>query len=222
MSLKPKDVGRQLTLLLTHQEVDLVLDVGANTGQYAKRLRRDGYTGRILSFEPLPDLHAGLVATAEADRDWIIAPPMALGAASGTATLQRSAESDMSSLRYQTALLERLSPSSAVIEEVPVRVERLDRVVPTLADAKRPFLKLDIQGGEADALDGAAALLPTLTGLQIEMSLVPCYEGEADFRSMTDRLHRLGFDLAMVLPGYFDGKVCRQLQVDGVFLRPLT
>ena len=46
------EAGR-LSLMLNHHKVNLVLDVGANTGQFAKALRQGGYQGKMLSFEPL-------------------------------------------------------------------------------------------------------------------------------------------------------------------------
>ena len=52
---------------LSHFRIDLVLDVGANTGQFGKRLRTLGYAGEIISFEPLADAHALLQAAAAAD-----------------------------------------------------------------------------------------------------------------------------------------------------------
>ncbi|TVQ29684.1 MAG: FkbM family methyltransferase [Geminicoccaceae bacterium] len=218
MSEKPKDLDRQLVLLLEGARVDRVIDVGANQGQYAARLRRAGYGGPILSFEPQPEAHAALVRAASDDKAWEVAAPLALGASTGTAHLAVSAEDDMSSLRDQTAVLRRLSPSSAVQARIEVAMARLDR---RLADepGARLLVKLDVQGSEDAVLDGMAGLWPRVVAVQLELALTPLYHGEWRYLETCTRLESLGYRLALVLPGYFDGKVKRQLQIDGVFVR---
>ena len=50
-----------LAHLLSHlrrSETDVVLDVGANSSQFALALFNAGFTGRIISFEPLSLAHA--------------------------------------------------------------------------------------------------------------------------------------------------------------------
>src|SRR5687768_14879571 len=88
---------RALVRILEHHGITVVLDVGANVGQYATRLRQGGWAGRIVSFEPLPTARIALEQAAATDPLWEVAPPMALGASAGTVTLNVSAESDMSS-----------------------------------------------------------------------------------------------------------------------------
>jgi FkbM family methyltransferase len=56
--------------ILTRYRVDCVLDVGANKGQYARMLRRAGFTGRVISFEPVPEMFAELSAAAAQDELW--------------------------------------------------------------------------------------------------------------------------------------------------------
>src|SRR5882724_2745315 len=65
--------------LVATQQINLILDIGANYGQFAKWCREIGYRSRIISFEPLTDAHNGLVKAASRDRFWIVAPRMALG-----------------------------------------------------------------------------------------------------------------------------------------------
>jgi hypothetical protein len=103
-------------------------------------------------------------------------------------------------------------------ETVPLR--RLDEVAGSyLAPHDRVFLKIDTQGYEAEVLAGAGCLLERLAGIQLEMALVPLYEGERPFRAMLNELAALGFEPWLFLPGYFERKLARQLQVDGVFMR---
>jgi len=136
------------------------------------------------------------------------------------AVLERSAESDMSSLLPRTALLERISPSSAVAERLEVPLRRLDGLeVLTASPWRRMLLKLDVQGGESAVLDGATGLWDRIAALQVELSLVPLYRGEAPWRAMVDRLAARGFALGLVIPGYYEHKLGRQLQFDGVFVR---
>ena len=71
--------------------IDVVLDVGANTGQFAQALRAQGYHGHIVSFEPLSDAHAALVAAADSDPLWDVAERCAIGAQDGWAEINISA-----------------------------------------------------------------------------------------------------------------------------------
>jgi FkbM family methyltransferase len=217
---KTRDVHDQLVAALAMNRVDAVLDVGANEGQYGRRLRRHGWAGPIVSFEPQADVHARLMRRAGRDPHWIVAPPMALGAVDGVATLERSAESDMSSLLPQNPTLRKISPSSAVTESVEVPLHRLDGLPQLQGDRfARMFLKIDVQGSEMDVLDGAKGLMDRIVGVQLETALVPLYVGEQGFRAVLDRLDDLGFDLHLLIPGYYERKLGRQLQVDVVAFR---
>jgi FkbM family methyltransferase len=217
---KAKPPEAQLAALLERCAIACVLDVGANAGQYGSTLRAWGYRGRIVSFEPVAAAHARLELRAAADPDWRVAPRMALGAEDGEATVEVSADSDMSSILPQTELLRRLSPSSRVVGRERVPIRRLDGLAEEYVNnGERTFLKVDTQGFEAEVLAGARELLPRLQGIQLEMSLVRCYEGERDFRELIDDLARAGFSPWLFLPGYFEHKLARQLQLDGVFMR---
>lgn len=217
---KAKSPNAQLIAVLKHHRIDTILDVGANVGQYGLRLRKWGYDGRIVSFEPLASAHAILRERAARDPSWSIAPRMAIGAEDGEIDIQVSAETDMSSILPQNALMKEISPSSEIqtTERVPIR--RLDSIVDDfIGESDRLFLKIDTQGFEPEVLKGAEALIPKLIGIQLEMSLVPLYEGELDYLAMTRRLAAAGFTPHLILPGYFERKLARQLEIDGVFIR---
>ena len=208
----------QIAMTLARHGVTLVLDVGANTGQTGLELRGAGYMGRIVSFEPVAASRAELAKVL--DERWEMAPPMALGERRGEATVKVSEATDMSSIRAAApALLEAL-PRTRVLREETVPLERLDAVFDRFA---RPddvvFLKIDTQGFEREVLEGARGVMDRIAGLQMEMSLLPLYEGERLLIDHLIALRELGFEPWLLLPVTFSRRLARQLQVDGVFFR---
>lgn len=220
MSEGPPSDGRNLAHVLAHHRISLVLDVGANVGQYAQRLRRDGYAGRIVSFEPLTAAHAELVRAAEGDPLWTVAPRMALGDADTPIRLNVSAESDMSSVLDFTAEMAALLDSSAYVGTEVASQARLEAVFGRYAGPDdRVLLKIDTQGTERRVLEGARGVLRRLTAIQTELAIVPVYRGEAGWLEVIAFLRDWGFEPALFIPGYFNRRTARLIGMDGLFVR---
>jgi FkbM family methyltransferase len=213
--------SKALVQQLRLHRIDTVLDVGANAGQYAGSLRDAGYGGRVFSFEPLESAHAQLLRAATKDLDWKVAPRMALGNEDGTLAIHVAANSWSSSALKMLDTHLRADPASRYVAEESVRVARLDRIATELGiSGENLFLKIDVQGFERQVLDGAAGLRPRIKGVQLELSLVPLYEGQELFLPLMDALTRDGFEVCGFLPGWVEPATGRTLQVDAVFFRP--
>jgi len=210
----------QLDRLLREAGIDLVLDVGANAGQYAAGLRLLGYRGRIVSFEPLSTAHAQLSRVARRGEGWEVAPRMALGDADGTVNIHLAGNSVSSSILDMLPAHERAAPGSAYVAAETVPVRRLDGVAGEyIAGARRVLLKIDTQGYEDRVLTGAAGVLDRIMAIQTELSLVPLYAGQVLFDEMRRRIEAQGFELHAVFPGYVDERTGQTLQLDGFFRR---
>ncbi|MFO1268710.1 MAG: FkbM family methyltransferase [Rubrivivax sp.] len=210
----------RLYALLKTQRIDTVLDVGANDGGYGSALRRGGFEGAILSFEPLEDAHARLAALAATDARWAVYARGALGAEDGTVRIHVAGNSASSSILPMHQTHEKAAPESRYIgvQEVPVR--RLDGIRHDVIErAQRTLLKIDTQGYELPVLQGAERLLPRVTGVQLELSLTPLYEGQALYLEMIQWLDSRGFELWNLIPGFIDPATARMLQFDGLFFR---
>jgi FkbM family methyltransferase len=213
------DWARLVQMLSVHG-VDTVLDVGANTGQYAKNLRDAGFRDRVISFEPLSEAHSQLRNAARHDPLWTVAERMAISDENGQAEIHVSANSVSSSLLPMLASHCDAEPGSAFVYSEPVTTAILDSVAwPFIVDAKAFFIKIDVQGSEDKVLGGARLLLERAMGLQIELSLTPLYQGETLFEPMLQRLGQLDFELWTLAPGFVDKRTGRLLQVDGVFFK---
>lgn len=210
----------RLARCLASQKIDLVLDVGANAGGFALQLIENGYQGRVVSFEPIGALHAYLKRQSERYPNWTIAEPCAVGAETGTVQLNVSRNLSSSSVLGMMENHLDVAPESALQRQESVPLRRLDDLaVSYVRKEDRVFVKLDVQGYEDRVLDGATALMTKLWGLQVEMSLVPLYEGQVLFSLMDERIRAAGFELWGMDPVLTDARVGRVLQFDALYMR---
>lgn len=211
---------RRLCLIMERQGVDLFLDVGANMGQTARSLREGSYGGRIISIEPVRACHDALLAASAGDPKWDIAERCAIGEKEGSVEIIVSEASDLSSLSAPTANLTGALPKAreAGREETPLR--RIDKLLgDDIRAAAKPFLKIDTQGHDMATLKSAKGVMDKLCGIQIEMSLLPLYEGEALYLDILTFLNAQQFHPHMLVERTFSDPLARQLQLDGVFIR---
>ena len=213
------EAAQLIQQLRTHQ-IDTVFDVGANTGQFATMLRDAGFSGRIVSFEPSSAAYAILSSRARRDADWIIAPRVALGDHEGTIMLNLAGNSASSSLLPMLQSHVSAAPESHYIGSEMVDLRTLDSIGAELvSESERVFVKLDVQGFEHKVLQGADRFLRRIKGIQLELSLVPLYEGESLFHPMLHDLEDRGYELWSLVPGLVDRKTGRLLQLDAIFFR---
>lgn len=208
--------ARRARLMAAH-DVDLVIDVGANRGQYAAALRAAGYRGRIASFEPLAEPFAALAAAAARDGRWDTWQ-LALGARRAVAGVHVAEDSRNSSLLAVGPRHLRAVPDSRAVARETVEMERLDDVWPRLVGgARRPYLKIDTQGYELEVLRGATASLGAIALVEAELSLVSTYDGGPLFGEVVGFLAGHGFS-PLAFEGVLDDPdTGEMLQADAIF-----
>ena len=202
-------------------EIRTVLDVGANTGQFARLMHEVLPDARIYSFEPLPECYEVLRQALEPDARFHPLQ-MAVGEVNTTLNFYRSIHTPSSSFLKMTSLHQAAFPESLEgQEEKAIRVEskRLDDAVEELVMEDNVLLKIDVQGYEARVIAGAPQTLKRVKAVLIETSFVELYESQPLF----DEIYRLLCDAGYVFRGNLQqmthpstGEI---VQADSIFLR---
>ncbi|WP_017612389.1 FkbM family methyltransferase [Nocardiopsis salina] len=206
--------------LLYHYRADCVLDVGANTGQYAKQLRRYGYRGRIVSFEPVPEITEKLRRAAANDPDWHVYP-YALGREDRTDTINvvyGSMSSMLGPSEFGNTRYKRFKRSRGQEIEVRRLDGLLDKVLDGLDDP-RPYLKLDTQGFDLEAYAGGGDRVREFVGLQSEVALMQIYEGMPRMAEAIATFEADGFEITGMYPVTREETTGRVLEFDCVMAR---
>ena len=199
--------------------IDIVLDVGANIGQFGAYLRRGGYAGEIISFEPSAADYAVLAAAVARDGRWT-AHNFALGAVAGRMMLNISTYTVFNSLLDITQAADRFDGRSAPIRREEVDVKLLDGVVAAACRGHSVMLKVDTQGFERQVLDGAPSTLAMASGVLLELPIVHLYQDTWSLSQAVDYMAAAGFEIAQLRAVNFDSRDrVSMVDVDCLFRR---
>lgn len=210
----------QTVLALKAHNINLVFDVGANVGQFAQELRRFGYLGKIVSFEPLPNAYETLIKRAESDDAWIVHPRCAIGRHDGEVEINVAANSVSSSILPMLNKHLGAAPESRYTHKEKVPLITIDGIYNQYCKKDdNVFIKVDTQGYEWDVLKGAEHGLASCIGVALELSLVPLYEGQKLLSDFDSLLNEAELRMYSIQPCFTDSRTGQTLQIDGLFFK---
>ncbi|MEM1056577.1 MAG: FkbM family methyltransferase [Bacteroidota bacterium] len=195
---------------------DLVIDGGANVGQFARAMIETFPGAHVVSFEPLPEVAARFRGFFEWEPR-VRLVETALGASVGLLSFGRNEYSLASSaLPVVSGGDELVQPH---LERIEVPVTTLDAALSNREITTSTLLKLDLQGFELEALRGAEATLDRVGFVLLEIALSPSYQGEPTFGSLSNHLRPFGFQFLRPLDLLRAPSSGEILQMDALFGR---
>jgi len=209
----------RLNHFLKINNIDCVLDVGANVGQYARNLRRNGYRKRIISFEPLSSAYEVIKEKSIKDKYWTV-HNFGIGEQEKKVDINISKNSYSSSILNILPLHTESDPESKYFSKETISIKKLEDL-PEVNFEKfnKIFLKIDTQGYEDQVLQGIGKLIKKIEGIQIELSLNPLYKDQSLFLELYQKIKELGFELWDLQRGFSNIDSGKIYQLDGIFFR---
>jgi len=195
---------KRIQKIIKEYQIDCVIDVGANIGQYGEFLRKEvGFKGLIVSFEPDPSNFNHLKEVSKLDKQWII-KNYALGKENSTLNLNIMASSTFNSFLSPTNIeTNQFKDQNSVKKTIDVLVRKLDEVLPELKQNHifdRTFLKLDTQGFDLEVFTGSLGSLDSIYGVQTEVSVLPIYENMPNLEDSLKLFRSNGFEVSGFYP----------------------
>ena len=202
--------------------ITVVLDVGANVGEFALSLREHDYKGKIVSFEPVKAAHKRLFINSSLDSLWTVHSRVALGSEIGTAKINVAGNNALSSSILEMGLAHKeSSPESIYVGKEDVPIITIDSIFERyVGNNDTVLLKMDVQGYEDFVLIGAKSSIKKIAAIKLELSLTSLYEGDKLYDFYFSKLESLGYVIFDLEPGHrhHNGRL---LQFDSTHIKKL-
>ncbi len=186
-----------MTLLgLRSRPIMTVIDVGANTGQFAKRVSRFFPEAVIYCFEPLPDPFNELCKWAKTQNERVLPFNLAIGSENCEVSMfLHEDHTPSSSVLATTKLTEQYYPVTKAKKKISVAQKKLDTVFEEnqKAFSSEILIKLDVQGYEDRVIAGGVNTFSKADACILEVSLDTLYKDQAGFRELLTMLDELGY-----------------------------
>lgn len=194
------------------EELNTIIDVGANKGQFQKAANYFYPNSKIYSFEPIPELYEKVVKN---NYKGITNFNMALGNEIGHLEFNKN-EYQHSSSFYQIENTEFL-PSKTT--KINVEINTLDNVAPKLDFNGTVLLKLDVQGFEREVLRGGKNTLKNhIDYVILEVSFKKLYKNQPTFTELNKSLNEQNFELVSLLD-FNLGKDKSYIEADFLYIK---
>ena len=206
--------------LIKQHKIDLILDVGANFGQFGTDMRNMGYLGQIISFEPVNKCYQRLSSIA--DDKWQI-ENFALGDKNSKEEINISNKTVFSSILDVNEIgKSNFSNSIKVVGKQNTLVKKLDDIINELVNnlnKRRIFLKIDTQGYDNRVIRGSLQTLEHVKILQTEISCKGIYMDTPSVSQRLQELLNLGFSITGIFPISRDKNTMEILEFNCLLIR---
>lgn len=202
MSNKHDLFSTHLQNVIKAKDIDCVLDVGANRGQYGELLRNLGFDGHIISFEPVTRVYEQLSLNSASDDRWTCFP-FALGSQNSRDLINVYSSDVFSSFLQANEYSKSIWHSLEEVEQEEVEIKTLDSIfdgLKELTGSERFMLKLDTQGYDSQVFEGVRGSLSKIHVLQSELSMIPIYNEMQDVYQTLRAYNEAGFFISGMYP----------------------
>ena len=183
----------------------MIVDVGANHGDFSKAASTCFPEAEVLLVEPVPKMQRCLEQIIRIRRNKWRLLPCALGAEHGSLPLfVDEGRDDIASLVGFSEEYLKVNPRAQPAGKMICEVKTLDAVAAELAMDHIDLLKIDVEGFEFEVLKGAGQILKKTDAVIIEVSLVRNTGTSGLLVEMLGCLARHGFQIVNVIPSLFD------------------
>jgi len=205
---------------LNRNNCKLIVDIGANTGQFSLAAREFVPGSRVIAFEPLDKPAKKYDIVFSSDR-LVTLHRCAIGKSNESKEMHVSKRDDSSSLLPITDMQNNLFPGTGKSHVEKVDVRTLSSFVSSADVAGYSMLKIDVQGFELDVLKGCDGLLQKFSAIYIECSFVELYKGQALAYEIITFMRKYNFNLGGVYNASYDVDG-NAIQADFLFLPERT
>lgn len=207
-------------ILISNFQINFIIDIGANKGQFAESLFKNGYSQKILSIEPMTKEHNHIKRLSKKNDKWLIYNKCAVGDTFKKTKINISENSVSSSILNIKDSHIKIDNKAGYIGSEDIEIVTLDSIFDNLIwiEKMNVYLKIDAQGYEEYVLNGFKKYISTVKVIEIESSFFNLYDNNFLFKELVSFLENKNFVLWNIHPEVYDNTNARLAQANLIFV----